>query len=74
MEPTVLDYDGLKIGCLPWINAENSERYLNWLQNVKCDWIGAHLELSGFEIKIQNASQRKIKIIQLTPVHTTDEL
>ena len=50
MEPTVLDYDGLKIGCLPWINAENSERYLNWLQNVKCDWIGAHLELSGFDM------------------------
>ena len=50
MEPTVLDYDGLKIGCLPWINAENSERYLNWLQNVKCDSIGAHLELSGFDM------------------------
>ena len=50
MEPTVLDYDGLKIGCLPWINAENSERYLSWLQNVKCDWIGAHLELSGFDM------------------------
>ena len=50
MDPTVLDYDGLKIGCLPWINAENSDKYLNWLQNVKCDWIGAHLELSGFDM------------------------
>ena len=36
--------------------------------------IGDSLELSGYEIKIQNASQRKIKIIQLTPVHIADEL
>ena len=36
--------------------------------------IGDSLELSGYEIKIQNASQRKIKILQLTPVHTADEL
>ena len=36
--------------------------------------IGDSLELSGYEIKIQNASQRKIKIIQLTPVHKVDEL
>ena len=36
--------------------------------------IGDSLELCGFEIKIQNASQRKIKIIQLTPVRTADEL
>ena len=36
--------------------------------------IGDSFELSGYEIKIQNASQRKIKIIQLTPVYTADEL
>ena len=50
MEPTVMDYDGLKIGCLPWLNAENSEKNLAWLEQVKCDWIGAHLELSGFDM------------------------
>ena len=37
--------------------------------------IGDYLELSGYQIKIQNASQRQIKIIQLTlsPAHTADE-
>ena len=50
MEPTVMDYDGLKIGCLPWLNAENSEKNLAWLEQVKCDWLGAHLELSGFDM------------------------
>jgi putative hemolysin len=35
--------------------------------------IGDSLELSGYEIKIQNASQRQVKIIQLRPLHAADE-
>ena len=34
---------------------------------------GDSLELSGYEIKIQNASLRQIKIIQLRPLHARDE-
>ncbi len=50
MEPQVMTYGSLKIGCLPWINAENSNNFLSWLSQVPCDWLAAHLELSGFDM------------------------
>lgn len=50
MEPTVLDYDGLKIGVIPWINAENLEDTMNFIKTCAAPIIGAHLELSGFEM------------------------
>lgn len=50
MEPTVLEYDGLKIGMVPWINNENYHSSVDWLQNTKSDIVCAHLELNGFEM------------------------
>ena len=50
MEPVVLDYDGLKIGLIPWINEENNEESMKFIQTCSAPIIGAHLGLSGFEM------------------------
>lgn len=50
MKPTVVDYDGLRIACIPWINNENYESTMKYLSKVDADWVGSHLELQGFEM------------------------
>jgi DNA repair exonuclease SbcCD nuclease subunit len=56
MKPTVLDYAGMKVGVVPWINNSNYTEYTEWLKTCKADIIGAHLELKGFDMMpgIQN--------------------
>ncbi len=56
MEPTVMEYGSLKMALLPWINQENYERSMNFISECKADWLGAHLELMGFDMMkgIQN--------------------
>jgi hypothetical protein len=49
-EPTVREYGSLKVGLVPWIDAENEERSLNFLANAKCDWIGGHFDIVGYEM------------------------
>jgi DNA repair exonuclease SbcCD nuclease subunit len=50
MEPTVMDYDGLKLGLIPWITSENYKATVDWIQSCDAQIIGAHLELNGFEM------------------------
>jgi DNA repair exonuclease SbcCD nuclease subunit len=56
MKPTVMDFDGFKFGLLPWITPENKDESMDFIANCKCDWLGAHLELGGFDMMrgIQN--------------------
>lgn len=49
MEPTVMDYDGCKIGLLPWICQENYQKSMEFIQTCSADILAAHLELNGFE-------------------------
>ena len=49
-DPTVMDYDGLKLGLVPWICQENEKEISDFLANCKADVIGGHFELSGFEV------------------------
>ena len=51
LEPRVMDYDGCKIGLLPWVCSENEKESLDFIQTCKADIIGAHLELRGFEMQ-----------------------
>lgn len=51
LEPRVMDYDGLKIGLVPWICQENEEQSVEFIKTCKADFIGAHLELQGFEMQ-----------------------
>ena len=50
MEPTDMVYDGLSVAMIPWINPENEKTTLEFLKNTKSTIVGAHLELSGFEM------------------------
>src|SRR6056300_630057 len=50
MEPTVMEYGSLKMAMLPWINSENYQSSMNFIRDCKADWLGAHLELGGFEL------------------------
>ena len=50
MKPTVLDYDGLKLGVIPWINNANYQEYTKWAMNCEASMLGAHLELKGFDM------------------------
>ena len=50
MEPTVLDYDGLGVAVIPWINNSNYEKYTKWAMQCKAPILGAHLELNGFDM------------------------
>lgn len=49
-EPRVMDYDGFKIGLIPWINPENYAKSMKFIEKCKASWIGGHLELIGFEL------------------------
>jgi len=50
MEPTVLDYDGLGVAVIPWINNGNYTAYTDFALKCKADILGAHLELKGFDM------------------------
>ena len=49
-EPTVMEYGSMKIGLVPWIDAENEKQSMEFLSNAKCDWLGGHFEISGYEM------------------------
>ena len=64
MEPKVMSYGSLNIGLVPWICQDNYDVCMNFIKECKADWIGAHLELNGFElmrgIKNQHGMNPKI--------------
>ena len=50
MDPTVLDFDGMKLGLVPWICSENEQQITDFLSNCSADVIGGHFELIGFDM------------------------
>ena len=50
MKPTVLDYDGLGVAVIPWINNANYKEYTEFAQKCGAPILGAHLELKGFDM------------------------
>lgn len=50
MDPTVMEYGSMKIGLIPWIDNENEKQCMEFLSNAKCDWIGGHFEIAGYEM------------------------
>jgi len=50
MDPTVVNYDGFKMGLLPWVNSENYDKSIHFLKTCEAAWLGGHLELKGFEV------------------------
>jgi len=50
MEPTVMEYGSLKMALVPWICQDNYEDTMNFIRDCKADWLGGHLEFSGFDV------------------------
>lgn len=50
MEPRVMQYGSLKMAMLPWINSENYEASMKFIKSCDADFLGAHLELNGFDL------------------------
>ena len=50
MKPTVLDYDGLGVAVIPWINNANYQEYTKFAMTCNAPILGAHLELKGFDM------------------------
>ena len=63
-DPTVMEYDGFSIGLVPWIDAENEEKIMRFLETAKCDWLGGHFEINGYEmmkgIKFEGGLERSV--------------
>lgn len=50
MQPTVLQFDSLALGVLPWITSDNYSASMKFVETAPADIIASHLELQGFEM------------------------
>jgi DNA repair exonuclease SbcCD nuclease subunit len=50
MNNTVVEYDGLKVALVPWINAENYADTMDFIKTCSADVVAGHFEFSGFEM------------------------
>jgi len=49
-KPTVMEYGSMKMGLVPWIDVDNEKESMDFLANAKCDWIGGHFDILGYEM------------------------
>jgi hypothetical protein len=63
-EPMIQCYDGFKMGLVPWISADNEKQSLDFIANAKCDWLGGHFDIQGYEmmrgVKCEHGLDRSI--------------
>jgi DNA repair exonuclease SbcCD nuclease subunit len=55
MKPTIVSIDGLKIGMVPWIAADNRDECLDFIETSQADILGGHFQIGGFKL-IANSS------------------
>lgn len=48
--PTELVFDGICLGIVPWINSDNFEESIDFIQNNSCSILCGHFEINGFEV------------------------
>jgi hypothetical protein len=48
--PTVIEFDGLSVLMIPWINSENEKETLDLIDTTKAKVAMGHLELNGFYV------------------------
>lgn len=48
--PTVVNFDGLDIALLPWVNKNNYDESLKFIKTASAPILIAHLELDGFQV------------------------
>jgi len=49
-EPTVVNFDGLDIALLPWINKENYDESMEFIKTASAPILIGHLELEGYQV------------------------
>lgn len=49
-EPTTMNYDGLDFALVPWINPENYEDSIQFINNTPAKYLGGHFDIVGFEM------------------------
>ena len=49
-KPTVMEYGSLKMGLVPWIDAENEKESMDFIANAPCDWLSGHFEIAGYDM------------------------
>tara|TARA_Y100001937_G_scaffold84225_1_gene113974 strand:+ start:1931 stop:2983 length:1053 start_codon:yes stop_codon:yes gene_type:complete len=48
--PSVVNFDGLDIALLPWVNKENLEESVEFIKTASAPILFGHLELEGYEV------------------------
>lgn len=46
----ILNFGNFRLGLCSWINKENYNEKIEFINNVQCDYIGLHAELTGYEM------------------------
>jgi len=49
-EPTVVNFDGLDIALLPWVNKENYDTSVDFIKTASAPVLIGHLELQGYDV------------------------
>ena len=49
-DPIVMDYDGLQMALVPWIDADNEERSIKFIKECKADILAGHFDIIGYEM------------------------
>jgi len=49
-KPEVVNFDGLDIALLPWINKENEQESVDFIKNASAPILIGHLELRGYDV------------------------
>jgi len=49
-KPEVVNFDGLDIALLPWVNKENEKESIHFIKNAAAPIILGHLELRGYDV------------------------
>ena len=50
IDPVDLNFDGLSVAMMPWINSSNYESSLQFLKETKSEVVFGHFEIAGFEM------------------------
>jgi len=48
--PTVINFDGLDIALLPWVNKENYDEFIQFIETAAAPILIGHLELKGYDV------------------------
>lgn len=49
-KPSLIPFDDLRIGLVPWITNDNEKDCMDFIQNSQCSILMGHFEINGFEV------------------------